>query len=140
MSEMNMIDELQRMDTLTPDGKSWQYKSASATGHVEIELPALPNSPNPTERLLVKDFGVFVAGKIESAITRQPYLRSGPQQKPSEVFRHFLGCAKGASLMDSGAIGRMETLAKEFEKEPEQEEFFKQVIRPHLLSLAPGKR
>ncbi len=116
------------------------YASASATGHVEIELPALPGGPNQTERLHARDFGAFVAGKIESAMTRQPYLRSGPQQKPSEVFRHYLGCAKGAELMDSRSLKNMEKLAAEFAAESEQAEFYKQVISPWLYGLRPGKR
>jgi len=139
MAEMNEVDESQRLDTLDARG-TWAYPSAAATGHVEVVLPALRGSPNGEERLLVKDFGPHVIGKIETSLNRNPYLKSGPTQNPAAVFRHFVAVAKGANLMDSGAIGRMEKLAEEFETEPEQGEYFNQVIKPYLLSLAPKRK
>src|SRR5271157_5315953 len=114
------------------DSRSWAYDDAAATGHVEIELPTLPGSPNPTERLHVRDFGVHVAAKIENFMNQQPYLRLDPRQNAAQVFKHYTAVARGANLMDRAAIGRMETLAREFEAEPEQQEYFKQVIRPYL--------
>ena len=131
---MNKGDALQGMSV---DRGGWSYDDAAETGHVEIELPALPGSPNPVERMHARQFGPFVAGKVASALTAQPYLR---QQSPAATFWHYVGAAKGSGLMDRAAIGRMETLAKEFEAEPEQQEYFKQVIRPWLHSLTPKRR
>jgi hypothetical protein len=116
------------------------YASAAAEGMVEIVLPTLPGSPNGEERMLAKDFGAHVAGKVESSMKRNPYLKSGPQASPVTTFRHYVAVAKGAKLMDEPALKRMETLAQDFEREPEQEEFLKQVILPYLHSLKPGKR
>jgi hypothetical protein len=139
MAEMNKVDASQRLDTLDARG-NWVYPSAAESGHVELELPALPGSTNAVERLHVRDFGVHVAAKVESSMKQNPYLKSGPQQGPAQVLKHYLAVAKGASLMDEGALKRMETLAQDFEREPEQEEFFKQLIRPYLHGLKPGKR
>jgi hypothetical protein len=126
--------------TLSADGKSFDYPSAAESGHVEIELPTLPGSPDPVERLHARDFGVHVAGKIENAMKQNPYLRSGPQQGPPQVLRHYNAVAKGAELMDAGALNRMEQLAGEFEAEPEREKYFQQVLRPWLNSLSPKRR
>jgi hypothetical protein len=122
------------------DGGKLNYGSVAESGHVEIELPSLPGSPNTRERLHVRDFGAFVAGKIESSMNRQGYLKSGPQQRPHQVFRHYTAAAKGAGLMDQAALGRMAELVGEFEREPDQKEFFAQVIRPYLLTLSPKRR
>jgi len=121
------------------DGQT-TYASAAASGHIEIELPALPGSPNPTERLHARDFGPHVVGQLESSLKRQPYMKSGPQQSPAGVLRHYVAVARGASLMDSATINRMESLAANFEKEPDQAEYFSQVVRPYLLSLTPKRR
>jgi len=139
MVQMDKIGDSQRMDTLDARG-NWIYPSGAESGHVEIELPALPGSPNAVERLHARDFGRHVIGKIESSMGRNSYLRSGPQQDPDQTFRHYVAVAKGARLMDSAAIGRMETLAKEFETEADKGEYFSQVVRPYLLSLSPQKR
>jgi hypothetical protein len=139
MNEKNQVDESQRLNRLDARG-NWVYPSASESGHVEIELPALPGSPNAVERLHARDFGVHVAGKIESSMQRQPYLRSGPQQSPPQIFRHYTAVAKGAGLMDSGALKRMEQLASEFASEPDSREYFAQVVKPYLLSLSPKRR
>lgn len=114
----------------------WEYPSGSSSGYVEIELPSLPGSINPTERLHMRDFGGHVVGKIESSINCG-YLR---QQSPAQVFRHYTAVARGASLMDEAALKRMETIADEFAGELEQGEYYKQVIRPWLHSLAPKRR
>jgi hypothetical protein len=116
------------------------YASAAAEGMVEIVLPTRPGSPNGEERMLAKDFGVRVAGEIESRMKQNPYLKSGPQQSAAATFQHYAAVARGSGLMDESALKRMETLAQDFEREPEQEEFFKQVILPYLHSLKPGKR
>jgi hypothetical protein len=139
MAKMDKIAESQRLDTLDAQG-NWQYPSAAESGHVEIEIPALPGGPNATERLHAVDFGPFVVGKVEASMNRQGYLRSGPQQKPAAVFRHYVGAAKGYGLMDSGAIGRMETLAAEFETEGDQRGYFEEVLVPYLRSLTPTRR
>jgi len=116
------------------------YSGASREGRIEIEIPALPGSPNPTETLHARDFGPTVAGKIESAMSKQGYLKSGPQQNGPQVFQHYLAVARGANLLASDTLKRAETLAKEFAAESEQTEFFKQVVRPWLHSLSPQKR
>lgn len=116
------------------------YDSAAASGHVEIELPALPGSPNATERLHVRSFGPFVIGKLEAAMRKQPYMKTGATQNAAQVLRHYTAVAKGAQLMNKDAIGRMETLAKEFEEEPDREAYFEAVVRPYLLHLTPTRR
>ena len=90
------------------------YASASATGHVEVVLPTLPGSPNGEERMLAKDFGPIVLGKIESAMNKQGYLKSGPQQGPAQVLAHFASAARGAKLLDVGTLDYMARLSKEF--------------------------
>src|ERR1700761_3486614 len=60
------------------------YASASASGHIEVELPSLPGSPNAVERLHARDFGPHVVSRIEASMSRQGYLRSGPQQSPAD--------------------------------------------------------
>jgi len=114
----------------------WEYPSSASSGFVEIELPTPPGSSNPTERLHLRDFGPHLVGKLESSINCG-YLR---KQSPAQVFKHYAAVARGASLMDEAALKRMETLATEFEREPERDEYYKQVIRPWLHSLAPRRR
>ena len=121
------------------DGKL-EYPSAAESGHVEIELPALPGAPTAVERLHARDFGVVVAGKIETAMTRNPYLRSGPQGSATQIFRHYVGAAEGAGLVDRRTLEHMKQLAEEFEADPDREEFFQQVLKPYLRSLQPGRR
>ena len=65
------------------------------------------------------------------------YLR---KQSPAQVFKHYAAVARGASLMDEAALKRMDDLASEFEKEPERDEYYKQVLRPWLHSLTPRRR
>lgn len=121
---------------VSESGDCWVYPSGSATGFVEIEVPALPGSLNPTERLHMRDFGGHVAAKLESAMNTG-YLR---KQSPAQVFKHYAAVARGASLMDEAALKRMNDLASEFEKEPEKQHFFEMVVRPYLLTLAPKRR
>jgi hypothetical protein len=118
----------------------FQYAHSAREGMVQVWLPGLPGDSHGEERLLAKDFGPFVATKIESSFQRQPYMRSGPTQRPAVVFSHYIGCAAGSGLMDKAAIGRMQTLAKEFEGEANQREYFEQVLKPYLFSLAPTRR
>jgi hypothetical protein len=117
-----------------------QYGSGAASGHTEIILPALPGSATSEERLLAKDFGPHVASRIEASFQKQPYLKSGCQLSPSQVFRHFVGAAEGSGLVDGAVLSRMKLLAKEFEAESEREEYFKQVVRPWLFNLTSAKR
>src|SRR5271157_684188 len=124
---------------MSVDRGGWSYDDASETGHVEIELPSLPGSYTPTERLHVREFGVHVAGKIESFMNQPGYL-SAPGQNAAQVFKHYTAVARGANLMDGAALGRMEALAKEFEAEPEQREYFSQVVKPYLNTLTPRRR
>ena len=139
MVEPNKIDESQRLDRLDWQG-NWSYPSAASTGHVEIELPTLPGSPNAVERLHARDFGQHVISRIESSMKQNPYLKSGPQQNPAEVFRHYAAVAKGAQLMDEGALRRKEQIAAEFTKEPEQAQYYETVVKPYLGTLTPRRR
>ena len=116
------------------------YGDAAASGHVEIELPTLAGSPNATERLHAVDFGPHVAGKIESSIKRQPYLRSAQPQSPNQVLRHYIAVGKGSKLLDGGAVAHLSQLAKEFETAPHPEDYFSETLRPALLSLTPTRR
>jgi hypothetical protein len=117
-----------------------QYGSAAASGHTEIILPALPGSPTSEERLLARDFGPHVCSRIESAMKRNPYLKSGAMQSGPQVFAHYVACAKGANLLEPGALGRAQKLAKEFSEEGDQREYYQQVILPWLHSLTSEKR
>ena len=122
------------------DASGLTYPSAAASGHVEVALPSLPGSPRTEERLLARDFGVFVSSKIESSINRQPYMRIGPTQSPQQVLRHYVACARGANLMDAGGIRAMEILAEQFAAERDQKPFFEKTVRPWLHGLKPKKR
>ncbi len=122
------------------DDRGLHYPSAAVSGHVEIELPSLPGNHSDVERLHARDFGPFVVGKIESAQSRQGYLRSGPTQTPQQVFRHYTAVARGASLLDAAGLERMSTLAKEFERADSPQEYFARTVRPFLHGLTPGKR
>jgi hypothetical protein len=117
-----------------------QYRTGAASGHVEIELPSLPGSSNPTERLHARDFGEQVIAKIESSLKRQPYMKSGAQQSPAQVFAHYVAVARGSGLMDEGALKRAESLAQDFEREPDQAEFYSMVVKNWLGSLSPKRR
>jgi hypothetical protein len=135
MSE-NKVDEQHQ---LTVDQKGdWVYPSGAATGMVEIVLPAA-HGPNSEERLLVKDFGSHVAKEVEKSLTN-PYPVSSPHKSATATLRHYLGAAQDAGLMDEQALKRMESLATEFESEPEKQQFFEEVVRPYLLTLAPRRR
>src|SRR5208337_3226466 len=130
-----MADNKSTVEQLGVDEQgNWQYPASAKEGYVEIEIPSLPGSLNPTESLHMRDFGGHVIGKIESAL-RCGYLKSGPQQNPVQVLQHYTQVAKGAELMDEGALKRLEGLASDFEREPEREEYFEQVVRPYLHSL-----
>ena len=117
-----------------------QYRTGAASGHVEVILPSLPGSAFAEERLHVKDFGAHVAGKIESSMKRQGYLRSGPQQSAPQVLRHYVASARGAKLMDEGGLKQMETLAGEFAAEPDRAEFYSMVGKPYQHGLTPKRR
>lgn len=140
MAEMNKMAESQQI-TVDERG-NWQYPSLAAEGYVEVELPSLPGSPNPTERLHARGFGSHVAGKIESSIRGNPYLKSGPQQNPAQVLAHYLGVAKGSKLVGPDAISQMERLAKEFavQKGEARNTYYKTMVRPFLNGLKPTKR
>lgn len=116
------------------------YRTAADSGHIEIEIPSLPGSPNPTERLHAADFGEHVAGKIESALKRNPYLTVGPTQTPATVLAHYAAVAKGSGLMDPNTVGTLESLARGFRQERDSREYFRRDVRPFLLSLLPKRR
>jgi hypothetical protein len=140
MSETTLPTKESKHAIGVDDRGALQYRSAAASGHIEIVVPSLSGSPNATERLHARDFGQHIIGKIESAMNRQGYMTSGPTQGPAEVFKHYAAVAKGAGLMDSAAIGRMEQIAAEFAKEPEQEAYWKMVAKPYLGALTPKRR
>jgi len=121
---------------------NWAYASAAASGDTEVVLPALPGSPNREERLLTKDFGPTVAAKIEAALKRQPYLRSGPSQSPPDVLAHYIATARGAKLLDDGTLHDLERLCKEFsaEKGEHRGTYFATMVRPFLNGLTPKRR
>jgi len=128
------------LEITTDDAGRLNYNSGAATGHVPIAIPSLPGSPRETESLLARNFGQHVISKIEGAMSRQDYMTSGATQGPSEIFRHYLASARGAELLDKATLARMAGLAKEFEEEPDREEFFRQVLKPWLGSLTPKRR
>jgi hypothetical protein len=118
------------------------YASAAAEGMVEIELPSLPGSPNSTERMLAKNFGPIIAGKIEASMNRQGYLTSGSQQGPAEVLQHYLASAKGAKLLDQDTLDYAARLHKEFaaEKGEHRQAYFQSTVKPFLHGLTPRRR
>jgi hypothetical protein len=121
------------------EGGGIHYASADAEGMVEIVLPAA-HGPNSEERLLVKDFGRHVAREVGLSLEPNPYPVSSPRRSATLTFRHYVGTAQGASLMDKGALGRMEALAREFEETDSPKEYFEQVLKPYLHSLSPKRR
>ena len=135
--EPNKPNESQRI--ATDERGSWAYPSLAQSGHVEIELPSLPGSPRPTEMLHASALGPRVAEAVERAVRGNPY-KSGPQQNPAQTFRHYLASARGAQLLDERTLNRMEALAKQFDREPDQGAFFKRTIRPFLNGLKPERR
>lgn len=136
--EPNATDKGQQM--AVDERGNWAYPSLAQSGHVEIELPSLPGSPRPTEQLHARDFGGHVASKIESSLRGNPYPKSGLQQNPAQTFNHYIAVARGSKLVDSGTINRMEALARQFDREPDQGAFFKRTIRPFLNGLKPERR
>lgn len=137
MAEMNKIDESRRM-TVDERG-NWQYPSAAVTGHVEIVVP-VPHGPFPEQRMHARDFPATVVRYVGEALKPNPYPVASPMKSPTETFRHFVGAARGLSLMDEGALKRMEQVAREFEAEPEREAYFEQVIKPYMMSMTPKRR
>ena len=116
------------------------YASAAASGFVEVVLPAA-HGPNSEVRMHVRDFGRHVATEIERSLRPNMYPVSSPRRSATETFRHYVGAAKGASLMDAGALKRMGDLAKEFEEVgPDRQEYFEQVLKPYLHGLTPERR
>ena len=137
MAELNKVDESQRM-TVDEQG-NWVYPSAVRTGHVEIVVPPA-HGPNSEERMLIKDFGAHVAREVERSLGPNPYPKASPRKSATVTFRHYVGAAIGASLMDEAALKRMEALANDFEAEPEQREYFEMVLKPYLYGLTPRRR
>jgi len=126
----------------TDERGSWQYPSMAAQGMVEVELPSLPGSPNPTERLHARDFGRHVIGKIESAMKRSPYIRTGAVQSPAEVLEHYSAVATGSKLLHPEATARMSRLSKEWKAEPDKSKqtYFETMVAPFLNGLQPQRR
>jgi hypothetical protein len=126
-------------ETAIGERESWAYPSLAQSGHVEIELPSLPGSPVPTERLHARDFGRHVAEAVERSVKGNPYPNSGPQQGPAEVLGHYIATARGSKLLDRGTLEYAGRLAKEFaaQKAEDQQKYFESMVRPYLLSLKP---
>lgn len=140
MADKNEMLPGGELDRLDKQGK-WQYPSAAASGHVEIVLPSLPGSPNAEERMLAKDFGATVGGHIKNAMNPSlGYLRSGPQANGPEVLAHYIASARGASLLNAGAVKSGEKLVEEFAAAEDQADYFKMVVKPWLHGLTPTRR
>jgi hypothetical protein len=138
MAGMNEADKAKQL-TVDESGNNWQYPSASESGHVQITLPTA-HGPNPEEQLLIKDFGAHVAQEVERSLAPNPYPKASPRKSATVTFWHYVGAAKGSQLMDEPALKRMEELARELEKVPEQKEYFEMVVRPYLHGLRPRRR
>jgi len=140
MSESLPYDGRNPDRSISVEHGKMQYGTAAESGHVEIQIPAPAGSPRETETLHVRNFGQHIISKIESAASRQGYMRSGPLQSPAQTFRHYASVARGAQLLDAEGLKRMETLAAEYERESEPEEFYRTVVKPWLGGLSPRKR
>lgn len=116
------------------------YPVMAASGLDEISLPSLPGSFQAVEQFHAKDFGRHVAGAIERSLSGSPYKSMGPQQDAPQTLKHYIASAKGASLLDSGAVAHLKRLAKEFQAARDQRQFFTQTVRPFLLGLKPSQR
>lgn len=125
---------------ISADGKSLEYRGAAEEGFTEVELPSLPGSPNAVERLHARDFGAHVIARVESAMSGNRYLKSGPQLTATQVFRHFIGGAQGVGLVDSRTARHFEELAEAFEDKGGSREFFEEVLKPYLFNLSPTRR
>lgn len=124
---------------VSENGDNWVYPSAAGTGYVQITLPAA-HGQNPEEQLLIKDFGTHVAREVEQSLAPNPYPKASPRRSATETFRHYVGAAEGASLMDEGTLKRMADIASEFEATPYRQEYFEQVLKPYLDGLIPKRR
>jgi hypothetical protein len=119
-------------------GNNWVYPSGAASGHVQITLPAAHG--NPEEQLLIKDFGGHVAREVERSLAPNLYPKASPRKSATVTFRHYLGAAQGAQLLDPAGLKRMADLASEFESVPGQKEYFEMVVKPWLVTLTPRRR
>jgi hypothetical protein len=132
-------ENLDRAITLDANGKMG-YSGAADSGFVPVTIPSLPGSPRETETLLMRDLGQHIITKIESRMAAQGYMTSGAVQDPPAIFKHYLAVARGAQLLDAGALSRWEKLAKQYSEEGDQREFFQMVLKPWLGSLTPKRR
>jgi hypothetical protein len=73
-------------------------------------------------------------------MNRQPYMKVGATQRPHQVFSHYVSVAKGAKLLDDAALGRMDTLAREFAESDDQQAYFGAVLRPNLNAFTTKRR
>src|SRR5208337_3240992 len=126
----SQVDESRQLG-VNESGNNWQYPSAAATGHVQITLPAAHG--NPEEQLLIKDFGSHVVREVERSLAPNLYPKASPRKSATVTFRHYVGAAQGAQLLDKPALARLEALATEFESVPERQEFFEMVVKPYML-------
>jgi len=120
----------------------WQYPSLEASGHVEVEIPSLPGSANPTESLHARNFGSHMAAQIEASLKPNPFPRSSPQRNPVKVLAHYCAVARGAKLLDPGTLTQLERLAAEFRSESDKgrQNYFETMIKPFLNGLKPERR
>ena len=115
------------------------YATAAAEGRVEIVIP-VPHGPYPQQRMHARDFPATVVRFVGEALKPNPYPVASPMRSATETLRHFVGASRGLSLLDEGAQKRMEQVAKEFEAEPNQQEYFERVLKPYMLSMVPRQR
>ena len=118
------------------------YRGASETGFIEAEIPSLPGSPRETETLHARDLALHIVNKVESSMSAQPYLTTGPVQSPSQTFAHYAGVLQGAGLVDSRTSKQLARLVNDFSGTPkaEQRKYFDETIKPFLGSLTPARR
>ncbi len=103
-------------------------------GLTSFELPARnPDVPGKSEMVRAKDLGHHIAEQVKRGFR----VSSG---EAINVFHWYLGCAKGAELMDAGTIGHLEKLSRGFAVSSDPAKFFKEQIRPFLNSLTPKGR
>lgn len=121
------------------DAGRLNYASAAAEGRIEIDCP-LPHGARAQQRMHAVDFPAVVVRYVGESLKPNMYSVTTPMKSAPATLRHFIGAARGLNLLDEPALGRMETLAKEFEADPDREGFFHDVIRPYMLSMKPGRR
>jgi len=109
------------------------YPSLTAEGRVEIEiaLPA-PRGPIFTESVQVRDLPAHITQRVEADLARG--------DEASEVFAHYGGAIEGAGVVSGGTAEKLHKLVTAFAQAGEPEKYFKEVVKPFLFGLKPGKK